>query len=212
MNQMMISRLGRATAALAAMLLLGAALPALAGDGVKKPEFTMTLPAGWVEAPKQAMATFNANVARAMSQLPKNRIPSYQYAFQPESGPHWLSGYSYVVVRVMSDGRVPESELAKFETTDMNKEIHKHEKDLPSALKKMEMGKPLYDPSSHTVWVSANLKRPDGVEIRALTAMIATRDGFLQVTACAPKAEFGSYYAMYRSMIASVVIPPDSRY
>lgn len=206
-----LSRAFRAAAAFAAIALLTTSLPAGAGDVVKKPEFTVTLPDGWVEVPHEAMATFNANVARAMPNLPKARLPQYQYGFQPKAK-EWLADYPYIVVRIKASGRIPESEFQQMETVDLNKEMRKHKDELPAFMSKMALGRPVYDPSSHTVWVGGQVPGPDDAPIRALSAMIATKDGFVQLAAYAPDATFASYYAALHRAMASVVIPPEMRY
>lgn len=210
--EQMLSRARRAAAALLAFALLGACLPASAGDAVTKPEFTMTLPNGWTEVPQTAMGPFNANIARAMPNMPKAHLPQYDYGFQPKAAAHWLSDYPFLVVRVKSSGRIPESEFQQMEAMDLNKEMHKHKDQLPSFMNKMAIGRPVYDAHSHTVWLAADVPGPDGQPIRALSAMIATKTGFVQLSAYAPKANFATYYATLHAAMASVVIPPDMQY
>jgi hypothetical protein len=207
-----LSRACRAWAALLAVSLFGAALPASAGDVVKKTEFTMTLPDGWVEVPRDAMTPFNANIVHAMPNMPRARVPQYRYGFQPKAAAHWLAEFPYLVVRINTARRIPESEFQQMESVDLNKEMRKHKDELPSFMAKMALGRPLYDPSSHTVWIAGDVPGPDNEPIRALSAMIATKDGFVQLSAYAPKAQFASYYAALHRAMASVVIPPEMRY
>lgn len=203
----------RAAGLLLAVSLLGTALPAQAGKVVKKPEFTLTLPDDWAEAPQATMATFNANVAAALPNLPKARIPFYKYGFQRKSDPHWLTTYPYMVVRIKTSGRIPESTLAQVQRVNLNKALRKHKKQLPAdLLKQISLNKPLYDPSTHTIWITGNMTGREGQPLRVLSALFPTKNGSIQLAAYVPAAKFASYYAMLHAIMMSVVIPPDLRY
>ena len=53
---------------------------ALSAVGVQKPEFTLSLPDGWVEIPQEVLTGLN-------QQAPNAKIPKYDYGFQLETSP-----------------------------------------------------------------------------------------------------------------------------
>ena len=205
---MMPTRLFRAATALLAACLLAAAPAARAGDTFKKPEFTITLPDGWVEMSKTEMAQFNANVRKRPA---GKRAAQFRYGFHPGASGN-PGTFPYIVARVTAGGRISEDALRKLQTVDLNKALEQQKHKLPAFISRAMLGRPLYDPALHTIWVTAQMSMRDGQQVEGLTAIIATKTGFVQVSAWATQDSFASYLPVFHKVMASVVLPRRLRY
>jgi hypothetical protein len=202
------SRVFRVAAALFAICLVGAALPARADEDFKKPEFTITLPDGWVEMSKAEIDAFNANIRKHPA---GKTVAQFRYGFHPKAS-GTPSDYPYIVARVTTGGRIPEASLRKLQTVDLNKALKREKHKLPAFVSRALLGHPLYDPALHTIWVTAQMNVKGQGEVQGLTAIIATRNGFLQVSGWATRETFASYLPAFHQVMATVVLPPSMHY
>ena len=191
------------------MCLLGGVPQAVAGE-VQKPEFTVTLPAGWVEVPAGIIEQYNANIRRAAPNL-SSRAGGFTYGFQPKPAGGWLE-HPYMLVKVSTAGRIPENAFQELKTIDLNAEVKKKSADMPSALTNMTLGTPMFDEATHTVWMTVELDVQGVGRIQGISAMIPTETGFVQFFAYATKATFATHLPAFRQVIMSAIISPELRY
>lgn len=202
------SRTRRAALALLAILTFGAALPAHAGEVFKTRDFAVTLPDGWVQMSKDELKQFNANIRK---HAPKKKALHFAYGFHPgKSAKHGT--YPYMVARVSHSGRISPKSLRKLQTIDLGKALEKQKGNLPGFISRAMMGHLLYDPSLHTIWVTKQTKARGKTSVRGLTAIIATRKGFLQFSAWATDDSFAKWFPEFYKTMASVALPRAMRY
>lgn len=197
----------RAAALLLALGLWGMALPACS-QTIKKTEFTVTLPDNWIELPKEVISRYNEAVTRL---TPSGKAVKFEYGFQPKANKRWFA-YPYIAVRIYDQGRVPESELKNVKTINLNKEVNKHRRDLPTLIKHFSVSQMLYDPSTQTVWMSGKLYVKGVGDVKGLSVMVLTQYGYVQLAAYARAGDFSGYFPTFRRVLASVVIPEKMRY
>jgi hypothetical protein len=174
---------------LAACLAVGAAQAA----PFTKPAVTLQLPDGWVEVPQQALDVLFAEMKR---QSPLGDVSKYDYAFQSNAGPPWLT-YPYVLVKVRSTGRPTREDL----------------EGLPAAAAKAGTPGPLrYDRAANIVWMSSQTAVPNVGEVGSLSAFIPTEKGFVDVHAYATAAEFPRLSPVFERIMSGAVIAPELRY
>jgi hypothetical protein len=209
------SRRLRVGLVLCALCMEGMALPARAGEPpkqaeytLKKPEFSITLPGSWAEMPPQAMAQFNANVTRAVPGIKR----AFGYGFQVRPKGEWLQDYPYIVVRINTAGRVADSELAGLQKRDLNREFHTEHKEVSTLFTQSHLGQAIYDPTSKVVWITGEMQRKGAAPVRALSEMVLTKTGFVQLSAYAPSDTFAANFAVLRRILSSVTVPAEMRF
>ena len=168
----------------------------------------MTLPDGGVEMSKTGMAQFKANVRKRPA---GKRAAQFRYGFHPGAAGN-PGTVPYIVARVTAGGRISEDALRKLQTVDLNKALEQQKHKLPAFISRAMLGRPLYDPALHTIWVTAQMSMRDGQQVEGLTAIIATKTGFVQVSAWATQDSFASYLPVFHKVMASVVLPRRLRY
>lgn len=160
---------------------------------VSKLAFTVELPDGWVEVPPDTLQQLYVEMKR---QAPGGEISKYDYAFQSNVGPPWLT-YPYVLMKVRSSGRPSEQEL----------------EDLPMvAAKEGAPGPMRHDKATNIVWMSSQTQVATVGKVNGLSAFIPTERGFVDVHAYAPEADYPRLEPVFERLVASVVIAPELRY
>lgn len=202
------SGMRRAAAALLTFSLFAVALPAHAGEVFKRRDFAVTLPDGWVQMSKHDLARFNANIRK---HAPKKKALHFSYGFHPAKS-EMHGTYPYMVARVSHSGRISLKSLRKLQTINLGRALEKQKANLPGFIDRVMMGHLLYDPSRHTIWVTKQTKARGKPTVRGLTAIIATRKGFLQFSAWSTKARFAKWFPAFYKTMASVTLPRAMRY
>jgi len=160
---------------------------------VSKLAFTLELPDGWVEVPSDTLQQLYVEMKR---RAPGEETSKYDYAFQSNAGPPWLT-YPYVLVKVRASGRASEQEL----------------EDLPAvAAKEGAPGPMRHDKATNIVWMSSQTQVATVGKVDGLTAFIPTERGFVDVHAYAPEADYPRFEPVFEKLIASVVIAPELKY
>jgi hypothetical protein len=196
---------------LAACALVGAfafVLPVQASVKIQKPEFSITLPDGWVEIPRDAMVAMQDEVKR---QAPNSNLPRYQYGFQLDSVKEGLA-YPYILVQLNTAGRIPEQQFKAMPKIDLNKEAAKHIGDVSSFMSNTNLGQAQYDEVAHLVWITVKTDVVGVGKIQGISGIIPTETGGVGVHAYSTETEFSSHLPVFRQVITSVMIPPDQAY
>lgn len=175
-------------------LLLAACLAGVAhATTFSKPAVTLTLPDGWVEVPADALQTLYTEMKR---QTPLVEAPKYDYAFQSNAGPPWLT-YPYVLVKVRSTGRPTEQEL----------------EELPAVAAKEGVPGPMrYDATANIVWMTSQTAVANVGDVGGLSAFIPTERGFVDVHGYALAADFPRWKPVLQQIASSAMIAPELKY
>jgi hypothetical protein len=185
------------------------ATPALLrADTISKPDFSLVLPAGWVEVPQEVLQAFYEEMQR---QAPKGGVPRYDFAFQRDAGPPWLA-YPYVLVEKTDSGRPTERELEAMQRVDMNAELKKKGDALDKVVKDSELSNLKYDKAANVIWISSRGAVVNIGIVAGLSGMIPTEGGFLQINAYAHDADFERHVETFRSIITTAKVSPALLY
>jgi len=158
-----------------------------------KPAVTLSLPDGWVEVPADTLQVLYTEMKR---QTPLVEVSKYDYAFQSNAGPPWLT-YPYVLVKVRSTGRPTEQEL----------------EELPAvAAKEGAPGPMRYDPVANIVWMSSQTAVANVGDVGGISAFIPTQRGFVDVHGYALAADFPRWKPVLEQIASGAVIAPELQY
>ncbi len=119
------------------------------GSVLHKNVFSITIPDGWVEIPKDVIDEYEEETAKLVPNMPAQH---YDYGFQLGSSANWLD-YPYVLVQLKNTGRIPESQLEKLEGYSAQESLDKHKKALSSIMSDIEAGKMIYDKQTKMIWM-----------------------------------------------------------
>ncbi len=180
----------------------------VSAGSISKPEVTVELPDGWVEVPAAVMQSFHDEMLR---QAPKAQIPKYNYAFQSAAGPPWLS-YPYVLVKVTPSGRPSEFELENLPRIDLDSKIREKGEDWSNLMKDTSLGQMRFDKAANVVWLTSKSDVVNIGEVRGISGIIPTEQGFVELHAYAHSADFDGHFPMFEKIITAAKVAPHLAY
>lgn len=175
---------------------------------IGKPEVTVEIPDGWVEVPASVLQDFYDELKR---QMPLEKVPKYDYAFQANAGPPWLA-YPYVLVRVAPTGRPTERELEELPKVDLNEEMRKQGGDWSKILKGSSMGQMRFDKAANIVWLSSKNDVANVGTVSGISGMIPTEQGFIEMHGYALEADFAQHLPTFEKIISGAKAAPHLAY
>ena len=171
-------------------------------------DYTINLPSGWVEIPKDVIDSAAQELRRA-SKL--TNINKYDHAYQMEGGSKWFD-YPYILVEVKKIGKATQQDLDKLEQADPSSESDKVKKTFGSFLSSMEIGKMQYDKKSHIIWFKARSDVNDIGTIESLNGIILTSEGCIQIGGYARQKDFAARADVFRNIIEKVTLSDRLKY
>ena len=193
--------------ALSVLLACLASASVFAGT-VSKPEVTVELPDGWREVPAEVLQAFYEEIRR---QAPKVEAPKYDYAFQADAGPPWLA-YPYVLVKVRPSGRPSEFELENLPRIDLDSKIKEKGEDWSKLMKDSSLGQMRYDKAANVVWLTSKSTVVNIGEVRGISGIIPTEQGFVELHAYARTEDFDGHLPAFERIITSAKVAPTLAY
>jgi hypothetical protein len=195
------------------MRALSVLLACLASAGVfagvvAKPEVTVELPDGWHEVPAGVLQSFHDEIRR---KAPTVEAPKYDYAFQANAGPPWLA-YPYVLVKIRPSGRPPESELANLPSIDLDSRVKEKGEDWSRLMKDSSLGQMRYDQAANVVWLTSKSAVVNIGEVRGISGIIPTEQGFVELHAYARTEDFDAHLPTFEKIIRGAKVAPDLVY
>jgi hypothetical protein len=175
---------------------------------VTKPEVTVELPDGWHEVPPQVLQSFHDEIRR---KAPTVEAPKYDYAFQADAGPPWLA-YPYVMVKIRSSGRPSELELEKLPRIDLDSRVQEKGEDWSGLLKDSSLGQMRYDKAANVVWLTSKSTVVNIGEVRGISGIIPTEQGFVELHAYARTEDFEGHLPVFEKIITGAKVAPDLAY
>jgi hypothetical protein len=119
------------------LIVMFAGVSTASASELKKNGFSISLPDEWVEIPRDVIDAYEKEIARLAPNAP---APHYDYGFQLGSSQNWFE-YPYILVQINNTGRIPESQLEKFEAYNIQESLDKHKKGLSSIMSNIQAGK-----------------------------------------------------------------------
>ena len=173
-------------------------------------DFTISLPAGWHEIPKDVLETLTSNLAQLAPQAP---IQVYDYGFQLDAPPEWFQ-HPYILVQVRNTGRTRPSELESMSKIEreMQRGLKETQDSWDSILSEFELGQTLYDPVEQILWVKFSMEVAEVGRVHGLTAAILTEHGAIQVHSYAPAGEFADYTPLFEAISRNVSVSESIQY
>lgn len=176
--------------------------------GVSKPEVTIELPEGWVEVPGEVLQAFYDELRR---QAPNAAVPKYDYAFQSDPGPPWLS-YPYVLVKVTTGGRPSEFELENLPRIDLDARFKEKSGEWSNVMNDTALGKMRYDKAANVVWLTSKSNVVDVGEVSGISGIIPTEKGFVELHAYARSEDFDGHFPTFEKIISGAKVAPGLAY
>lgn len=176
---------------------------AYCGQTYQKNSFSITLPAGWIEIPRDVIDAYKGAISRI---APNRQKQDYDYncGFQLGNAKKWF-GYPYIVVQINNTGRIPKNQLENCERTPLQEIYDKNKKGLFPPTLDLQVGKMYYDEPAKIVWVRSESKVVNVGQISGIIGMVLTEKGFIQVDGYSLKDDFSIYEPIFQSVIRSVV-------
>ena len=174
---------------------------------LKKEGFSISLPSGWVEVPIDVIEAFVKKIARFTPDAQANHC---EYGFQLKSSKRWFE-YPYILVQINNNGRIPKSQLAKYERYNIKKYNildNKFKKSLSPIISDMQIGKIVYDKQNKILWVHMESNVVNIGRIAEIFGMVLTEKGYIQVMCYCLRKNYSTYKAIFQSVVLSISIEP----
>ena len=179
------------------------------GSKLQKNGFSISLPDGWVEIPRDVI---DASIKKIAKLAPNAPAQHYDYGFQLASSKNWFE-YPYILIQIINTGRIPESELEKcFTQESFYSFIDKHGEGWSSIMSDIQPGKMVYDKQTKMIWMRMESNVANIGPIYGISGMVLTEKGFIQVTGSSLPENYPTYEAIFQSVALSVSPEPGLAY
>jgi hypothetical protein len=166
----------------------------------KKDGFSISLPNGWVEVPRDIM---DANEKALSKAAPSLRVQRIDYGFQLDSSKKWFQ-YPYISVKINRTGRMTENELEKLEGYSTQESYDRYKKDLSSMMTSIQPGKMIFDRKHKIIWMRLDADVANIGPVSGISGMVLTEAGFIQVTGFSLRKDYPIYEPVFQSVALSV--------
>jgi len=178
------------------------------GGKQQKNGFSISLPDGWIEMPRDVIYAYEKELAKLAPNAP---VQHYDYGFQLDVSKDWFE-YPYILVQVKNIGRIPESQLKKLEGYPVQKSLDKHRKRFSSIMSDIQAGKMFYDKQTKMIWMSIESNVVDIGPISGISGIVPTEKGSIQVSGYSLRNDYTTYESIFRSVAMSVKPEPGLVY
>ena len=191
------------------LLIVAFATLSIASDSeLQKNGFSISLPDGWIEMPRDVIDAYEKEITRL---APNVTTQHYDYGFQLDSSKNWFE-YPYILVQVKNIGRIPESQLEKLERYSVQESLDKYKKGVSSIMSDIQAGKMVYDKETKMIWMRIESNVANIGPISGISGMIPTEKGFIQVMGYSLREHYPTYEAIFQSVALSVSPEPGLAY
>lgn len=189
------------------LIVLSIAGIASADQAIQKPEFSMTIPDGWIEIPRDVLDEYAATVK---SLAPNAGIERYDYGFQANSG-EWFT-YPYILVENRRTGRLPQATLEQAEKIDMSAVARNEQRNLGSIATGFRIDAPVFDQETKLLWLRAEANVATVGPVSGLLACAPTEQGLIRASAFALAPDFPAYEPVFRANLGNLRADPSIAY
>ncbi len=170
---------------------------------IQRDGFTLSLPDGWVEIPRDAIDSYEKKMAEL---APSVHAQHYDSGFQLGSPGKWFS-YPYVLIQVNTRGRIQESRLEQLKENIIPNVLDQKER-FSAIMSDIKVGEMLYDSRNNIIWMRMELDIRGFGPVTGLAGMVPTERGFIQAIGYCRKDDYKKYENAFRSILVSVT--PDA--
>ena len=174
----------------------------------KKDEFSITLPSGWDEIPRDIL---DANQVEISHVVPTFQDHQYDNAFSLAPAGN-LFEYPHIYVKVHREGRIPANQLEKLERYSPQEDLDKYKRELSDLLSNMQPGKKIYDKQHRIIWMRLDADEANKRPVSGLSGIVLTETGFIQVIGYSYRKDYHAYEAVFQSVPLSVSPAPGLVY
>ena len=178
------------------------------GSKLQKNGFSISLPDGWVEIPRDVI---DASIKKIAKLAPNALAQHYDYGFQLASSKNWFE-YPYILIQIINTGRIPEGELEKLERYFTQESLDKHKEGWSSIMSDIQPGKMVYDKQTKMIWMRIESNVANIGPISGISGMVPTEKGFIQVIGSSLTKNYPTYEAIFQSVALSVSPEPGLAY
>jgi hypothetical protein len=175
---------------------------------LKKNGFSISLPDEWVEIPRDVIDAYQKEIKRLSPNAPALHC---DYGFQLGSAQNWFE-FPYILVRISNKGRIPESQLQKFQGHDIKESLDKYRSGLGSIMSNIQGGKMVYDKQTRMIWMRIDANVPNKGPTSSLTAIVPTERGFIQTVGYCLREDYPIYEPIFQWVALSVSPEPGLAY
>ena len=190
------------------LIVILAGVSIASGNELQKNGFSISLPDGWVEMPRDVIDAYEKEMAKLAPNVPAQH---YDYGFQLGASKNWFE-YPYILVQMKNTGRFPENQLKKLEGYPVQQSLDKHKKGLNSIMSDIQAGKMVYDKQTKMIWMRIEFNVANIGPVSGISGMIPTEKGFIQVMGYSLRKSYQTYEAIFQSVALSVSPDPELAY
>ena len=172
--------------------------------------FSITLPDGWIQIPKETLDEHSEGLAKLSPNIPKQ---IYDYGFQHTSQETWFSP-PYILVQVKNIGRIPSGKLSQFKEFDeANERVSNQVKEAFSdQISDVSINEPTYDSDNNMLWVFSTLDMAEGHKVKVISGVKLTEKGMIQLMGYSTEGTYDLYKEVYSEAFAKLSIDESIRY
>ncbi len=185
------------------IVLIGASSAAYADMRHQKDGFSISLPSGWIEIPRDAIDNFERELSKAAPDIPTQH---YDYGFQLDTARDWFD-YPYVLIQVHGNGRIPEKELEKMDEYPIQESIERQKEGFNPIVSNIKAGKMYFDQDSKMIWARMEIDVVGVGRVSCLSGLIPTEKGVIAVHGYSLEEDFSKYRPAFQVIAESVA--PD---
>jgi hypothetical protein len=173
-----------------------------------QPEYTITLPDGWVEMPKEVITARLQEIKQAG--MGAATLQNYDRGFQ-QKGSDWFE-YPYILVIVNKKGKAPSADLDKLDQIDISGAKDKVVKDFNGLILNAEFGKMQYEKESNVIWLKTRMETSGAGTIEGISGMLLTNEGFIQITGYAASEGIAELIPVVQKMVRTTTVSEKLKY
>lgn len=173
------------------------------------PEYTILLPSGWIEIPKEVITA----KVQELKQASKGgaTIPNYERAYQMEESSTWFE-YPYILVDVNRSGKIPSKDLDKLDQIDISSAKDKLINDFSDLISNAEFGKMHYEKGSYVAWLKTRFETAGSDVLEGISGMVLTNEGYIQISGFATQGDFATLIPIVQKMVRTTKISDRLKY
>ena len=123
-----------------------------------------------------------------------------------------MASYPYVLVKVTPTGRPSEFELENLPSIDLDSKIKAKGDDWSNLMKDTSLGKMRYDKAANVVWLTSKSDVVSIGEVRGISGIIPTEQGFVELHAYARSEDFDGHFPMFEKIITGAKVAAHLAY
>jgi len=181
----------------------------IANSGIQqKNEFSIAIPDGWVEMPRDVIDAYEKEMANLAPNVPAQH---FDYGFQLDETKNWFE-HPYILVQIKNMGRIPDSQLEKLAGYSVQDTVKEYKDGLNSVATDIQIGRMIYDKQTKIIWMHIQSNVVYVGPVSGISGMIPTEKGFIQIVGYSLRDDYPKYDPVFRSIILSVAPEPSLVY